>query len=295
MSPRLVWERDGADWPHHATSRFVQAGGVRWHVQQLGQGPVALLLHGTGASTHSWRDLAPLLAMHFTVVMIDLPGHAFSSMPATPQMTLPGMARATGALMAALGLTPALIVGHSAGAAVAVQMVLDRHAHALAIVSLNGALLPLGGAAGRLFLPVAKLLALNPLVPRLFSWRAQDAAAVARLIGGTGSRIDAAGTRQYARLVGNPGHVAGALSMMANWDLGALQPRLTELAVPLLLVAGDNDRTLPPAQADQMAKRLPEARVLRLARLGHLAHEEQPGRVADAVLEFAREVGLPGL
>ena len=90
-----MWERDGADWPHRAASRFVWAGGVHWHVQQLGQGPVALLLHGTGASTHSWRDLAPLLAEHSTVVMVDLLGHAFSSMPATPQMTLPGMAQAT--------------------------------------------------------------------------------------------------------------------------------------------------------------------------------------------------------
>ena len=292
MSPRLVWERDGADWPHHAASRFVQAGGVRWHVQLLGQGPVALLLHGTGASTHSWRDLAPLLALHFTVVMIDLPGHAFSSMPATPQMTLPGMARATGELMDALGMAPALIVGHSAGAAVAVQMVLERHAQAQAIVSLNGALLPLGGAAGRLFSPVAKLLALNPLVPRLVSWRAQDAAAVARLIDGTGSQIDAAGTRLYGRLVGNPGHVAGALSMMANWDLDALQPRLAQLTLPMLLVIGEKDRTLPPAQAEQVARRLPDARVLHLPQLGHLAHEEQPGRVADAVLEFARETGL---
>ena len=293
MSPRLVWERDGADWPHRAASRFVQAGGVRWHVQQLGQGPVALLLHGTGASTHSWRDLAPLLAVHFTVVMVDLPGHAFSSMPAMPQMTLPGMARATGELTAALGMAPALIVGHSAGAAVAVQMVLARHAQAQAIVSLNGALLPLGGAAGRLFSPVAKLLTLNPLVPRLFSWLAHDAAAVTRLIDGTGSQIDAAGTRQYGRLVGNPGHVAGALSMMSNWDLDALQPRLAELAVPLLLVTGDKDRAVPPAQAEQVARRVLDARVLRLAQLGHLAHEEQPRLVADAVLNFAREKGLP--
>ena len=294
--PRLQWERDGCDWPHRHVSSFVQAGGVYWHVQRLGlpagQGPLALLLHGTGASTHSWRDLAPLLAPHFTVLMIDLPGHAFSSMPGAAQMSLPGMARAIAALLLALGVAPALVVGHSAGAAIAAQLALAGQVKPRAIVSLNGAWLPLGGVAGRLFSPVAKLMALNPLVPRFFSWRAQDAAAVSRLIDGTGSQIDAQGMRQYARLVANPGHVAGALAMMANWDLAALQPRLPNLTVPTLLVTGAGDRTLPPSQAGEVARCLPDARELTLPQLGHLAHEEQPALVAGAVLEFARDKGL---
>ncbi len=302
VSTRLQWQRDGADWPHREHSRFVAAGGVHWHVQQLGlaqgAGPVALLLHGTGASTHSWRDFAPLLAPQFTVLMIDLPGHAFSGLPDAAQMSLPGMARAIGALMHALGMAPALVVGHSAGAAIAAQMALagqaQQQVQPRAIASLNGAWLPLGGVAGRVFSPVAKLMALNPLVPRLFSWRAQDASAVARLIDGTGSKIDAAGMRQYGRLVANPGHVAGALSMMANWDLAALQAQLPALAVPVLLLTGSNDRTVPPAQALQVAHLLPDARMQRLAGLGHLAHEEQPALVAREVLGFAREQGIPG-
>jgi len=49
MSNHLSWERDGRDWPNRAFSRFIEAGGLRWHVQVMGQGPVALLLHGTGA------------------------------------------------------------------------------------------------------------------------------------------------------------------------------------------------------------------------------------------------------
>ena len=52
----------GARWPRLAeseSSRFVEAADLRWHVQQMGAGPVLLLLHGTGASTHSWRALAP--------------------------------------------------------------------------------------------------------------------------------------------------------------------------------------------------------------------------------------------
>ena len=62
MTPGLDWDRDGAGWPNRSSSRFVVSGAMRWHVQIMGQGPVMLLIHGTGASTHSWRRLAPLLA-----------------------------------------------------------------------------------------------------------------------------------------------------------------------------------------------------------------------------------------
>ena len=46
MTARLVWERDGRDWPNRAWSRFVFADGLLWHVQVMGAGPVLLLLHG---------------------------------------------------------------------------------------------------------------------------------------------------------------------------------------------------------------------------------------------------------
>ncbi|MBQ1767400.1 MAG: alpha/beta fold hydrolase, partial [Aquincola sp.] len=90
---RLHWARDGADWPHRAHSRFVHAGGLHWHVQVAGQGPVLLLLHGTGASSHSMAGLLPLLAERFTVVVPDLPGHAFTdALPGSA--SLPAMSRA---------------------------------------------------------------------------------------------------------------------------------------------------------------------------------------------------------
>ncbi len=121
-SPRLDWARDGRDWPNRDASRFVDAGGLRWHVQVLGpadaDAPTLLLLHGTGAATHSWRALAPRLAHGFRVVAPDLPGHGFTSMPPADGLSLPGMAAAVGALLAALDASPALVVGHSAGAAV---------------------------------------------------------------------------------------------------------------------------------------------------------------------------------
>lgn len=286
MSRPLHWESDGARWPHRAHSRFVDAGGCRWHVQVLGAGerPVLWLLHGTGAASHSWRALVPRLARHFTLVVPDLPGHGFSSRLPAATSSLPGMAAALGALAGALALPPQAIVGHSAGAALAVRAVLDGRLEPQRLVGLNAALLPFDGLAGRLFAPMARLMAGQPLVPWLFARRARDAAAVRRLVAATGSRLDAEGVALYGQLMRSPGHVAGALAMMADWDLATLWRQLPSLTLPLDLLVASHDRTVPPSQAQRIRDRLPAVRVQVLDRLGHLAHEEAPALVADRLL-----------
>ena len=283
----MDWARDGRNWPHHANSRFVVSDGRRWHVQQWpapsAQAPQLLLLHGTGASTHSWRHLLPLLVPHAGVVALDLPGHGFSDAARGDSATLPGMARGVAALLREIGVTPSVLIGHSAGAAIAVRMKLDDAALSVSIVSLNGALLPLHGLAGQLFSPLAKLLASNHLVPRLFAWRADDEARVRRLVAGTGSRIADADIALYRRLVSDPAHVAGALAMMANWDLRSLAAELPRLRAPLQLLAAEHDRTLPPAHARRVVALLPQAGLTLLPGLGHLAHEEAPQRIFDVL------------
>lgn len=311
MTQRLQWERDGKHWPHRAHSRFVRAAGLRWHIQYfenqqfdsaLTHAPTALLIHGTGASTHSWRGLAPLLTPHFNVLSLDLPGHAFTDMPAGGsaawQMSLPGMAKAIGELLAALDISPALLMGHSAGAALAVRMTLDGWTRPQHIVSINGALQPLGGLAGQVFSPVAKLMSALPFVPSLFAWQATHPSVLQKLIASTGSRLDAEGMALYGQLVSNPGHAAGALGMMANWDLPQLATDLPRLAAPLSLLVGSQDHTVPPRQADRLVALWPTSSVaaapqlVSLPGLGHLAHEEQPELVAGHVLAQFKARGV---
>jgi len=285
MAASLDWRRDGADWPNHDASTFVEAGGIRWHVQRMGSGPALLLLHGTGASTHSWRNLAPILARKFTVVAPDLPGHGFTAMAPCGGMSLPGMARLVAALLAELDVAPAFVVGHSAGAAILARMTIDGAVAPAALVSLNGAFVPFGGML-RFLSPIARVMAATPLAARLFASRADDPRAVDRLLYGTGSTLDAEGVALYARLIRSPAHVHGALTMMASWSLDELVRDLGRLAVPTLLVAAGNDRTVPPSQATQVASHIHGARVEKLPGLGHLAHEEAPDRVAALIGSF---------
>jgi magnesium chelatase accessory protein len=294
MSDRPAWPIDGRDWPNREHSRFLRAGGIDWHVQVAGQGPVVLLLHGTAAATHSWRDLLPLLAAHATVVAPDLPGHGFTGMPGDPGLTLPGMARLVDALITTLGVKPDLAVGHSAGAAVALRMALDGRIAPQAVVSLNGALTPLGEERAAFFTRAARLLVGLPFVPKLFAWRAANRVVAERLLRDTGSTIDARGVDLYARLFRRAGHLSGALRMMANWDLRPMLRDLPRLQPDLLLVVGANDRTIPPAKARRVREILPAARIETLPGLGHLAHEERPDLVAELLLrQLQREPAEP--
>jgi len=287
---RPDWAVDGKDWPNRETSRFVRVGDMRWHVQMMGSGPVILLLHGTGAATHSWRDLMPILAKNFTVVAPDLPGHGFTSQPPVAGMPLPGMASGVSTLLQHLGLSPEIVAGHSAGAAVLAQMCVQGVIAPRALVSLNGALLPLPfhGVAAPFMGPLAKLLAANPLVPMLFAWQAADGKVVDRLLRGTGSAVDEDGKKFYARLARKSGHAGAALTMMANWDLVTLQAALPKLSVKTLLVAGTNDKSIPHTDADKLARLIPNASVAKMPGLGHLAHEEQAAEVAQMIIEFAK-------
>lgn len=287
-SQRLSLDRDGRDWPNRGASRFVEAAGLRWHVQIMGRGPCLLMLHGTGAATHSWRDLAPLLASDFRVVAPDLPGHGFTDPMPRGGASLPKMAAALGHVLQTLSVEPEIVIGHSAGAAIAVQMRLEKLVSPRVIIAFNGALLPFGGSAGHLFPSLARLLFLNPFVPRFFAWSAERKR-VARLLAGTGSTIDATGVDLYARLFSNLDHVEGTLAMMANWNLEDLRRRIDRLDTKLVLVVGTGDRAVLPESAWELKERLATASVVTIPRLGHLAHEEDPAQFAALVRRVWRE------
>jgi magnesium chelatase accessory protein len=276
----MRWVDAQHDWPNSDHSEFIQTQHIKWHVQRWGSSAkkktAILLLHGTGAATHSWRDLAPLLAKQHKVISVDLPGHAFTSRPSRRWMTLEGMAASIAELLKACEVQPDYIVGHSAGAAIAIKMALLNLSAPKKIFSFNGALLPMESLSGQLFSPIAKLLVLNPFVPRLFSWRANEPAMVTALLKGTGSDIDEKGNALYAKLIQNHQHAAGALAMMASWDLDSLKRDLPKLTTPLLLVVAENDKTILPSVAHRVKLLLPHAQILAMKNLGHLAHEEDP-------------------
>jgi magnesium chelatase accessory protein len=279
--------------PALAAPRRIDAGGLRWRVRVQGDGPVLLLLHGTGSSHESWDGCVARLAGRYRVVAPDLPGHAGTGAFANRRCSVERMADSVAALLAALRASPRLVAGHSAGAAVMAQLCLSGAVDPAGLLSINGALEPLSGWAGWCFPSMARLAALGgPLLPWLVSQSA-DASAVRRLVASTGSQLGPDQEAHYHRLLRDPTHVQGVIDMTAGWDLRRLAARLPELQPPLWLAAGSRDSTVPPAQSARWAMQLPRARLVPWPGLGHLAHEEAPHVACDLVDELAAATGRP--
>ncbi len=272
------------DWPNQHWSRVVRGPVHEWHLQESGEGDAVLLLHGAGGSVHSFRDLLPLLVRDFHVLAPDLPGHGFTRQGAQRRSGLAEMAEDLTALCDAQGFHPRAIIGHSAGAAIALQMA--RHMPGLRLVGINPALSNFDGLAGVIFPFMAKMLAAVPFTARLFSGTSSRPDRIRSLIESTGSHIDPAGLELYQRLVAREAHVKGALSMMAQWTLDDLLTALPTIDAPTLFLTGSNDKTVPPRVAVSAAGRMPDARVEEFEGYGHLLHEELPERVARASRAF---------
>ncbi|WP_299849974.1 alpha/beta fold hydrolase BchO [uncultured Roseovarius sp.] len=283
----MNWEREHSNWSLPHLSRRICLRSHRWHVQEVGDGDTLLLLHGAGASTHSWRDIIPILADRYHVIALDLPGHGFTQITGNRRRSLTAMTQDITTLCARQNWSPRAIIGHSAGAAIALNLSLclpTFNNSPPVVVGINPALGRFEGVAGWLFPLLAKLLALNPLTSHLFAAGRNSTARARRLISGTGSSLAEEGIGYYARLISDRDHVEGALQMMAQWDIDNLLDHLGDIHSRCLFVVGENDRAVKPAIAERTITTIRNAEILRMKSLGHLAHEEAPEKIAETLL-----------
>lgn len=280
--------RPPRDWPNADLSRFVDTRRQRWHVQRIGAGPKVLLLHGAGASLHSWRDMLRPIGAFADALALDLPGQGYTEAKVPGRFGLNPMAEDISALLEAEGFRPDLTVGHSAGGAIALWMAAADLSAPAQVLGLNPALMPFQGVAGLVFPPLAKLLAMNPLTAHFFARAAASPMSVRNLIEGTGSHVSEAGLEQYRTLIADHRHVDGALRMMASWNLDPLLAALPDIAVPATFAIGQNDKAVPPDTTRRQAARMPNARVLEYPGQGHLMHEETPEVFVSLVRRLLR-------
>jgi magnesium chelatase accessory protein len=265
-----------------ALDYLVAADGLHWRVVEIGEGPTILLVHGTAASIHSWRNVMLLLSATHHVVAVDLPGHGGTKANSSRDYTLERMGRGIVALCAEINVTPDVVAGHSAGAAILARVCGTRELNPRKYVSFNGAFYPFAGVSGSLFSPIAKMLVFNPLLPRILSTVASRNT-VERLLRNTGSNLNSDGVDQYFKLFKNSSHVAAGLGMMAAWDLGGMENSLARMRCDCVFVAGMSDQAVAPEIADRAAKCCRNAKVLYIDGYGHLLHEENPILTADII------------
>jgi pimeloyl-ACP methyl ester carboxylesterase len=279
-------------------SRFVEVDGLKIHYKTAGQGePVWVLLHGFPASVYTWREVLAPLGEHGRVIAFDRPAFGLTERPLEWDGLNPyspeAQAALTTGLMDALGVERAILVGNSAGGAVAVQTALEVPERVQALVLVNPALDPLGGRLGWL-----RPLLHTPQMDRL-------GPVLARTVQAWGAQFGRAVWHDPARLT--PEIWAGYTRPLKaeNWDRAlwelalayhpmGLSERLDALGMPALVVAGAGDRVIPAAQSLRLAGELPDARLVVLSQCGHLPQEECPGPFLEALAAFLQELQPAG-
>lgn len=280
------WWAVEAFWPLAEYSEFYRDGPLLWHVQRFGKGPLAVLLHGTGASCHSMAALAQELSSSHHVLLLDLPGHGFTQTANGFDPTLDEVSLAIERALSGLNLLPDLIIGHSAGAAISLKLAQLISDDRIGVVSINGALKPFEGIMGLIAPVTAKLFTFGGFAAGALARNAGNIGRVRELIEGTGSVISESGLKQYHYLMRNRAHIQGTLKLMANWDLTEIPHICHQLSNPTLFLVGDRDRAVSPTGSREICRIMSDGNFQSLHGLGHLVHEEDPKTVAEQIINW---------
>jgi pimeloyl-ACP methyl ester carboxylesterase len=275
-----------------ADSHFATIDGLQVHYKETGSGPRALiLLHGFGASLFSWHEVMQPLAQFGRVVAYDRPAFGLTSRPMQGEWQgenpYPGPAQAKMllALMDRLGIQRAVLVGNSAGGAIALQAALTAPDRVEALVLVDAAVYESGGAPSWLvpLLSTPQMRHLGPLVTRSFIARGDD---LVRLAWHNPTHVTAEILAGYRKPLQAENWDRALWELTAATRPSNLPGRLDEVSTPVLVLSGDDDRIVPTESSIRLARELPKARLVILPNCGHVPQEECPAGFIAALARF---------
>ncbi len=277
--PRAALEATYAAPP----STFVDIAGVRLHLRDTGprDAPAVVMLHGFGASLHTWDDWAALLESDDRIIRIDLPGFGLTGPDPTGDYTDARSIAVLLALLDRLGVQRATFIGNSMGGRIAWAFAAahpDRVAK-LVLVSPDGFAGP-GVEYGKLQEVPALMQVLPYTLPRSML-RANLAIAYAD----QGRLTDATVQRAYDMMVA-PGVRSAIVARMRQLVLPDPVPLLRRLAMPTLLLWGDKDGMIPVSNAQDYLAALPNASLVVVPGIGHVPQEEAPRETITPLRDF---------
>ena len=279
---------------HPPRGRFVDVGGLRQHVVELGidtGAPPLVLVHGAGCNLEDMRlALGERLAARHRVILIDRPGLGWSlrrgrsgSSPAYQAAVLRGV-------LDRLGVERAVIIGHSWGGALALTFALDHPDRVAGLVLLAPPLYPFARAMSTLYvlfaLPIfgwlyARTLALPLGLP--FIGMAMGSAFLPQLPPrGYIKRTAALHLLRPRVFLANARDIAGLGDNLAK-EIA----RYGALSAPTVLITGDRDMVVPPRQGKTFATAAPRTKIVVLPGIGHMLHHVAAQRVAGEIEEIA--------
>ncbi len=259
--------------------------GVRLHVRDSGRrdAPALILLHGFGASLHTWEPWAAQLADTYRVIRFDLPGSGLSPPDPSGDYTDARSMQLLSALMDRLGVARASLIGNSMGGRIAWWFAAHHpeRVDKLVLISPDGFASP-GFEYGKKPEVPASLALMRYALPKALL-RMSLAPAYAN----PQAMTDALATRYYDLMLA-PGGRDAMLQRMAQTILVDPLPWLQKIQAPTLLLWGEQDAMIPFTNAADYVKAIPNVSLMPLPGLGHLPQEEDPVRSLVPVRAFLK-------
>ena len=260
----------------------VNVNGIDIYYEEHGSGEPLLLISGLGYGLWQWHKMVPLLAEHYRVITYDNRGAGQTDKPAGPYNVQMMAADAAG-LLDALGVGPAVVVGHSMGGFIAQELALSypEKVGKLVLASTN-----FGGPNHIPITPEAMAVLTDRSGDPLELVRRGTAVACAP--GFAEAHPEVVEELTQYRLT-NPvppdayqAQMAVGMGLLARE--AAFEGRLKDVTAPTVIFFGEHDRVVPPANAELLQREMPGSSVVLLPDAGHLFPIEAPERAADALI-----------
>jgi pimeloyl-ACP methyl ester carboxylesterase len=282
-----------AERAHPAQGRMVAVGGARLHVVELGPPDAApvVMLHGASSNLEVMRPLADRLAQDHRVILIDRPGHGWSTRANFSDSTPAPQARMISQALGTLGVGKAIVVAHSWSGALALRIALDHPERVAGLVMLAPVAYPWPGGVSQYNYAVTAP-AIGPLLAHTVMLP------LGLLLADSGARSvfapqvmpDNFVKDSATRLLLRP------REFVANaWDLVTLRaamaeqaPRYADIAVPVTIIAGDADKTVSThIHSQPLARTATNAKLIVLDGVGHMIQYAAPDLVVSEVEAMA--------
>jgi pimeloyl-ACP methyl ester carboxylesterase len=274
-----------------APGDMMDVAGTRLHVRDSGpkDAPVLVMLHGFGASLHTWEPWAQALADEYRVIRFDLPGSGLSAPDATGDYSDARSMHLLIALMDRLGVARATLVGNSMGGRIAWTFAAQHpeRVDKLVLLSPDGFASP-GFEYDKAPEVPAMMSLMRYSMPRfLLKMSLEPAYADKRA-------LTEELTTRYHDLMIAPGAREAMLQRMAQVKLVDPEPLLRRINAPTLLIWGEQDAMIPFANAADYLKAVAGATLVPLSGIGHLPHEEDPARSLVPLRAFLKASAATG-
>jgi pimeloyl-ACP methyl ester carboxylesterase len=282
--PDREWQ--SIDWAGHIRDATIRGRRVRY--TDIGSGPGMVLIHGQGGCWQWWLRVMPKMAMHGRIIAVDLAGFGGSEPIAGDVDVIEEHVATVVGLLDYLGLAKAILVGHSMGGLVTLQLACDypERVSGLVLVDAGGANLSPGRLQGILaFLRLFNAAFSIPWVPRVVArnrW-------LRAVMFSAGVHDRQTLSRHLAMEILPRMAAPGFLQSLEAAAIAVNQVRPEDVMPPSLVVWGARDRILPVSTGKSLASQIPDARLVLLEAVGHCPMFEASGQFSALLTDFARD------